>query len=78
MAVSPTLSADAVAERHTGVFHDKAHPDVRFYARKKKYGWRDRRLKSMDKRREAAQAFAAEIMPQMPAVLKTTVTSDWE
>ena len=67
-----------VATHHTGVFHDKAHPDVRFYARKLKYKWLSRRLSTMETRKAAARDFAAEIMPRIPTMLKSTPDTDWE
>ena len=69
---------DAIAQRHTGAFHDKAHLDVRFYARKLKYGRFERRLKTMEQRRQAALGFGATIMPRMPDLLKAAVDVDWE
>ena len=69
--------SDAVAERYTGVFHDKAHPDVRFYGRKSKYGWFQKRAKSPVDRKLAAKAFCDEIMPNMPGMIKSSVNADW-
>ena len=68
---------DAVPVRHTGVFHDKEHPDVRFYARKIKYRWLQRRLKGMEPRRLAGKAFADEIAPRLPKMVRTSVDADW-
>jgi hypothetical protein len=68
---------DEVAQRHTGVFHDKDHPDVRFYARKIKYGWFQKRFKAQERRRVAAKAFADEIAPRLPALVRTGVDADW-
>ena len=67
-----------VANHFTGVFHDKDHPDVRFYGRKLKYKWFARRLSTMDARKAAALAFATEIMPRIPTMLKSTPDTDWE
>ncbi len=69
---------DEVPQRHTGVFHDKDHPDVRFYARKIKYGWFEKRFKSQEERRAAAKALADEIMPRLPALVWMAVDVDWE
>jgi len=68
----------SVATHLTGVFHDKEHPDVRFYGQKLRYGWFQRRTKTMGSRKEAAIAFAAQIMPRVPTMLATTVDADWE
>lgn len=68
---------DRVALRHTGVFHDPAHPDVRFYARKLKYKWLQRRLRDTEPRRLAAKAFADEIMQRMPQMIGASVDADW-
>ncbi len=62
----------------TGVFHDKGHPDVRFYGRKYRYKWFERRRRTMEQRRMAAKAFADEIMPRVPVLLKGGVDTDWE
>jgi len=67
-----------VATHFTGVFHDKEHPDVRFYGRKQNYKWFARRLKTMGARRAAAEAYAAEVMPRVPVMLKNAVDIDWE
>ena len=67
-----------VATHHTGVFHDKAHPDVRFYGRKLKYGWFERRKRTTESRRASAKAFTDAIMPRVPTLLKSPVDADWE
>lgn len=68
---------DEVPKRHTGVFHDKEHPDVRFYARRIEYKRGQRRIKGMEPRRQAAAAFAAELEPRLPQLIKTAVDTDW-
>jgi hypothetical protein len=68
---------DAVPERHTGVFHDKDHPDVRFYARKLNYRMFQRRLRRIDQRKQAAAAFAEEIAPRLPELARAGVDADW-
>lgn len=68
---------DRVPMRHTGVFHDPAHPDVRFYARKLQRGWLEARLRDMEPRRLAAEAFKNEIMPRMPTIVRNGVDVDW-
>ena len=69
---------DDVPTRHTGVFHDKEHPNVRFYARKIEYRWFQRRIKGMEPRRCAAEKFKDEIMPKVPTMIRTTVDVDWD
>jgi len=68
---------DRVPQRQTGVFHDREHPDVRFYSRKLKHKWYQSRLRDMEPRRLAAKAFADEIMPKMPSMIRTGVDADW-
>jgi hypothetical protein len=68
---------DRVPRRHTGVFHDPQHHDVRFYARKLRYKWYQSRLRDMEPRRLAAKAFADEVMPSMPKMIDTSVDVDW-
>lgn len=68
---------DRVPERHTGVFHDPEHLNVRFYARKLKYRRFQRRLRDMEPRRQAAKAFADEIMEKMPKMIEMSVDADW-
>jgi hypothetical protein len=70
--------SDARPERHTGVFHDKDHPDVRFYGRRIKYKVMQRRFRKMEERRQVAKAFADEIAPRLPAMLRCAVDTDWE
>ena len=69
---------DEVPMRLTGVFHDKENTDVRFYARKMKYSWRQRRLKGPEQRRLAGKTFADEIAPRLPALLGNSVQAAWE
>lgn len=69
---------EKVATHLTGVFHDKEHPDVRFYGRKLKYRWFEARKTKLESRRACAKAFADEIMPAVPALLKTPVDAAWE
>lgn len=69
--------SDEVPRRHTGVFHDKEHPDVRFYARKLKYGMFQRRLKEMEQKRLAAKAFADEIAPRLTELAQHSIDADW-
>ena len=69
--------SDEVPRRHTGVFHDKDHPNVRFYGRKLKYRWREPRLKDMEPRRLAAKTFADEIAPNLQKMVHTSVNADW-
>jgi hypothetical protein len=68
---------DEVAQRHTGVFHDKEHPDVRFYARKVHYDWFQKRFKLQEQKRTVAKSFAEEITPRLPALVRTSVDADW-
>lgn len=67
----------AVATRHTGVFIDKFHPDVRFYARKQAYGWFERRPQTQEEKRQVARAFADLLRPITPALVQTSVSADW-
>jgi hypothetical protein len=68
---------DAVAAHHTGVFIDKDHPNVRFYALKKSYGWREKRPDSKEKKREMALAFAKSMLPMTAMLVQTPVNADW-
>jgi len=67
-----------VATHMTGEFHDRDHPDVRFYGRKLKYGWFRRRAKTLEQKRLAAKAFADDIMPCIPEIVKNPVNYEWE
>jgi hypothetical protein len=69
---------DAAPTRHTGEFHDREHPDVRFYARKLKTKMFGPRPHTMEERRRAAKAFADEIAPRLPNMLTRAVDVDWE
>lgn len=69
---------DEIPTRMTGVFHDREHPDVRFYARKIRYGWFERRLKGMEVRRLAGKAFADEITPKLSELVHLSVDADWD
>jgi hypothetical protein len=68
---------DRVPMRLTGVFHDPAHPNVRFYARKLAKPWMQSRIRDMEPRRQAAEAFMKEIMPRIPAIVRNGVDVDW-
>lgn len=68
---------DRVPRRLTGIFHDREHPDVRFFARKLKTRWPKRRPRAMEPRRVAAKAFADEIAPRLPDMIRTSVDADW-
>lgn len=68
---------DRLPQRHTGVFHDREHPDVRFYARKLNYRWREPRKLDPEPRRLAAKAFADEIAPRIPTMIRMSVDADW-
>lgn len=63
--------------RHTGVFHDKEHPDVRFYSAKLTYGLGGRRPKSNEQRRVAAKAFYERIAPRLHELIRLGVDVDW-
>ncbi len=68
---------EKIPKRHTGVFHDKEHLDVRFYSKKITYGWFKPRIKGMEPRRLAAKAFFDEIAPQLPQLVQRSVDADW-
>jgi hypothetical protein len=68
---------DRRPERHTGAFHDRENPDVRFYARKMKYGWFARSLREPEDKRKAAAAFADDMKPKLPKLHGTGYKFDW-
>lgn len=68
---------DRVPQRHTGAFHDREHPDVRFYARKLRYRRFQRRLRDMEPRRLAAKSFADEVASRLPVLIRTSIDADW-
>lgn len=65
------------ATLHAGEFRDVDHNDVRFYARRAVYGFRDKRLKSPEQKKAAAKQVWAEFGPEIKSMIAQPISADW-
>lgn len=63
-------------ERHAGEFLDKEH-NYRFYAQRKKFGWRDITPTKDADRIAAAHQLWEEIKPDLPRLNQQSIAKDW-
>jgi hypothetical protein len=67
-----------VSNLHAGEFRDTEHNDVRFYARKKNYRLFQKRLKTPEQKKAAANEVWAEFQPQIKTMIAHRVSTDWK
>ncbi len=63
-------------ERHAGEFLDKVN-NYRFYAERRRFGWRDAAPSRDEDRIAAAKDLWARIEPDLPRILKQSISKDW-
>lgn len=67
---------EGAIERGAGEFLDKEHK-YRFYAQRKRYGWRDRLPKTDAERIKAADQVWQNIKSELPRITKQSIAKDW-
>ncbi len=69
---------NTLAERHAGKFLDPKHTgDIRFYAKRRRYRFFERRLTSKEEKIEAARALWAEIEPRLADLREISISVDF-
>ncbi len=69
---------NALAERHAGKFLDSKHTsDIRFYARRRRYGLFERRIAATEDKLAAARDLWAEIAPRLDSLRGRIVGADF-
>ena len=66
-----------LSEVHTGEFRDINHHNVRFYARKIRYKFREKRLRTPSQQRKAAEDIWLDLQPRIHTVIGQDVTVDF-
>jgi hypothetical protein len=68
----------ALAERHAGKFLDPKHTDdIRFYAVRRRYRWREKRIASKQEKLEAASGLWQQLAPRLAALRDRKISADF-
>ena len=69
---------EGVPQRHAGKFLDPQHTsDIRFYARKQRYGFWERRMRTPETKLEAARKLLADIEPRIAVLQAREIAADF-